>query len=70
MKEIYKKEYKSSRILQYFLHPLGRKAVVINAEKRMHMETAELDTDSSKTISACTFLEKSAGTSKGVLTSV
>jgi len=48
----------------------SRKAVVINAEKRMHMETAELDTDSSKTISACTFLEKSAGTSKGVLTSV
>ena len=48
----------------------SRKAVVINAEKRMHTETAELDTDSSKTISACTFLEKSAGTSKGVLTSV
>lgn len=30
MKEIYKKEYKSSRILQYFLHSLGRKAVVIS----------------------------------------
>ena len=36
----------------------------------MNIKIAELDTDSSRTIYACTFLEKSAGTSKGVLTSV
>ena len=47
----------------------NRKAVAINAEYGMNMEIAELDTDSSRTIYACTSLVKSAGTYKGVLTS-
>ena len=36
MKEMYKKEYKSRRIVQYCLHSLGRKTVVISKTLSQH----------------------------------